>query len=109
MCNNLTTVDESHIPSLMAALEPVYDWYNLGEILEVNRETLKNIKETHGESVEDCKKKMLTAWLKKSKEDLSHTKQDLVFTSRVSNINFIASSINFNYILLYTNSQLIQL
>ena len=60
------------LPYLMTALQPVYDWFNLGVYLGVPHATLMKIKIEQREGVEDCKREMLVAWLRSSEAITKH-------------------------------------
>ena len=60
------------LPYLMTALQPVYDWFNLGVYLGVPHATLMEIKIEQRERVADCKRDMLVAWLRSLDEITKH-------------------------------------
>ena len=72
----------------MTALQPVYDWFNLGVYLGVPYATLKKIEREQEKRVEDCKREMLVAWLKSSevltKDHLMDALQNITHTQTVS-------------------------
>ena len=67
-------VDHSHLASLMEVLNPIVDWFKLGEYLKVSHAKLEKIEIEQRERVDRCKRDMLVAWLNSS---TSTTKQDL--------------------------------
>ena len=60
------------LPYLMRALQPAYNWFNLGVYLGVPHATLMKIKIEQREVVEDCKREMLVAWLRSSEVATKH-------------------------------------
>ena len=77
--SNFLYTDESHVRSLMTALDLAsdvvrVDWYILGVYLGVKVHILDEIREDHSTSTRRCKLNMLIAWLKSSEEPCTKPK-----------------------------------
>ena len=89
------------LPYLMTALQPVYDWFNLGVYLGVPHATLMKIKIEQREVVEDCKREMLVAWLRSSevatKHHLMKALWNITHTKTVSDTSALTCQIPCNH------------
>ena len=81
------------LPYLMTALQPVYDWFNLGVYLGVPHATLMKIKIEQREVVEDCKREMLVAWLRSSEVT---TKSHLKALWNITHTQTVSDTSTFN-------------
>lgn len=84
MFNLFPTSDINHLQLLIRALEPIYEWFQLGLHIGVNHATLKKIEIEERERVEDCKREMLAEWLRSwerpTKEHLTTALWNISFT-----------------------------
>ena len=68
-------VDNSHLAALILALRTINNWMNLGLFLGIEHSTLQKIDREERGRVEDCKREMLSEWLRSS--DIPCTKEHL--------------------------------